>query len=162
MSFSEVREYQHGDDVRTIDWNVTARLGTPYIKLYEEERELTVILLVDVSRSVWVGSFGQSKRELITELSAVLAFSAILNNDKVGLVLFDQDIRMYLPPRKARTNGLRIVRELVNCPHTAGKPTWARRWSLYSRCRKKGRSICVVRLPDAVLWPQPAAGRPQA
>lgn len=144
MSFSEVREYQHGDDVRTIDWNVTARLGTPYIKLYEEERELTVILLVDVSRSVWVGSFGQSKRELITELSAVLAFSAILNNDKVGLVLFDQDIRMYLPPRKARTNGLRIVRELVNCPPHGGETNLGKALEFVQQVQKKRAVVFVL------------------
>ena len=143
MSFSEVREYQHGDDVRTIDWNVTARFGVPYVKLYEEERELTVLLLVDISPSVWMGTFGQSKRELITELSAVIAFSAILNNDKVGLVLFDSDVRLYLPPRKARANGLRIIRELVNCTPRSGDTNLGKALEFVQRTQKK-RSVIFV------------------
>jgi len=144
MSFSEVREYQHGDEIRTIDWNVTARLGTPYVKLYEEERELTVILLVDISRSVWLGTFGQSKRELITELCAVLAFSAILNNDKVGLVLFDSEVRLYLPPRKARTNGLRIIRELVNCSPRDGETNLGKALEFVQKVQKKRAVLFVL------------------
>jgi uncharacterized protein (DUF58 family) len=144
MSFSEVREYQHGDEVRTIDWNVTARLGTPYVKLYEEERELTVMLVVDISRSVWVGTFGQSKRELITELCAILAFSAILNNDKVGLVLFDSDVRLYLPPRKARTNGLRIIRELVNARPQSGATNLGKALEFVQQVQKRRAVVFVL------------------
>lgn len=113
MTFSEVREYQPGDEVRTIDWNVTARLNHPYVKVFEEERELTVMLLVDVSRSGAFGTQGQFKRELITELCAVLSFSAIQNNDKAGICFFSDHIEKFLPPRKGRPHTLRIIRELL-------------------------------------------------
>lgn len=113
MSFSEVREYQYGDDVRNIDWNVTARTGDPHIKIYEEERELTLVLLVDVSQSCFFGTIDQFKNEVITEICAVLAFSATQNNDKVGLVLFSDDIELYIPPKKGRSHILRIIRELL-------------------------------------------------
>ena len=113
MAFSEVREYQPGDDIRSIDWNVTARLNHPYIKVFEEERELTVMLLVDVSASESFGTRVQFKRELITELSAVLAFSAMHNNDKVGVIFFSNKIEKYIPPKKGKSHVLRIIRELI-------------------------------------------------
>ncbi len=113
MSFSEVREYQYGDDVRNIDWNVTARLNTPYVKIFEEERELTVILMIDVSASLRFGSRQQFKKDLITEVSAVLAFSAISNNDKVGVIFFSDRIEKFIPPKKGRFHILRIIRELI-------------------------------------------------
>ena len=114
MSFSEVREYQYGDDVRSIDWNVTARTGDPHIKIFEEERELTLMLLVDVSPSCFFGTIDQFKHEVITEICAVLAFSATQNNDKVGLLLFSDDVELYIPPKKGRSHILRIIRELIH------------------------------------------------
>lgn len=113
MSFSEVREYQYGDDVRSIDWNVTARTGDPHIKIFEEERELTLMLLVDISQSCFFGTIDQFKHEVITEICAVLAFSATQNNDKVGLMLFSDDVELYIPPKKGRSHILRIIRELI-------------------------------------------------
>lgn len=113
MAFSENREYQHGDEIRTIDWNVTARMGHPYVKVFEEERELTVFLLLDVSGSNATGTRKQTKRDLITELSAVLAFSAMGNNDKVGAVLFSDRIERFIPPKKGRSHILRIIREII-------------------------------------------------
>ena len=113
MAFSEVREYQYGDDVRNIDWNVTARLNHPYIKVFEEERELTVMLLVDVSGSTLFGTRQQSKRELIAEVAATLAFSAITNNDKVGVIFFSDRIEKFIPPKKGTTHILRIIHELI-------------------------------------------------
>ena len=114
MAFSEVREYQYGDDVRSIDWNVTARLNTPYIKIFEEERELTVMLLVDVSASRMFGTGDKMKQTLIAELSAVLSFSAGINNDKVGVIFFSDKIEKFIPPKKGRTHTLRIIRELLD------------------------------------------------
>ena len=113
MTFSEVREYQYGDDIRNIDWNVTARFNHPYIKIYEEERELTVMLLVDVSNSRVFGTQSQLKKNLITEISAVLSFSAIQNNDKIGVILFSDKVEKFIPPKKGRTHILRIIRELI-------------------------------------------------
>jgi uncharacterized protein (DUF58 family) len=113
MAFSEVREYQYGDDIRTIDWNVTARFNHPYIKIFEEERELTVMLLVDVSNSRVFGTQTQLKKNLITEISAVLSFSAIQNNDKIGVILFSDKVEKFIPPKKGRTHILRIIRELI-------------------------------------------------
>ncbi|MBK9984790.1 MAG: DUF58 domain-containing protein [Saprospiraceae bacterium] len=113
MSFSEVRAYQYGDEVRDIDWNVTARTGEPHIKVFEEERELTIMLLVDVSHSVQFGTHDQWKNEWIAEICAVLGFSALQNNDKVGLILFTDQIEMYIPPKKGRQHLLRIIRELL-------------------------------------------------
>ncbi|HSF90113.1 MAG TPA: DUF58 domain-containing protein [Saprospiraceae bacterium] len=113
MSFSEVRSYQYGDEVRDIDWNVTARTGEPHIKVFEEERELTIMLLVDISRSVHFGTRDPWKNEWMAELSAVLGFSALQNNDKVGLILFTDKIEMYIPPQKGRQHLLRIIRELL-------------------------------------------------
>ena len=114
MSFSEVRDYQYGDDVRNIDWNVTARTGGPHIKIFEEERELTVMLLIDVSASSFFGTVTAFKNEILTEIAAVLAFSAITNNDKVGAIIFSDHIEKYLPPKKGKQNILRIIRELIN------------------------------------------------
>lgn len=113
MAFAEVREYQPGDEIRTIDWNVTARLNHPYVKVFEEERELTVLLLVDLSGSSTFGSQSRSKRDLMTEIAAVLAFSAMQNNDKVGAVLFTDRIELFIPPRKGKSHVLRIIRDLV-------------------------------------------------
>ena len=113
MTFSEVRKYQFGDDIRDIDWNVTAKLNEPHIKIFEEERELTMMLLVDVSKSESFGTRIQQKRDLITELCAVLSFSAIQNNDKVGVVFFTDQIELYIPPKKGKSHILRIIRELI-------------------------------------------------
>lgn len=114
MSFSEVRAYQYGDEVRTIDWNVTARVGEPHIKVFEEERELTVILLVDVSASMFFGTQQRSKKELMIEIAAIIAFSAMQNNDKVGLLMFDDKVVKYLPPQKGKSHTLQIIRELIH------------------------------------------------
>ncbi|GAA3915721.1 DUF58 domain-containing protein [Chitinophaga oryziterrae] len=114
MSFSEVREYQFGDDVRAIDWNVTARFNHPYIKIFEEEREQTMMLLVDVSESSIFGTVKQNKRSMITELCAVLAFSAITNNDKVGVIFFSDGVEKYIPPKKGKSHILFIIRELLS------------------------------------------------
>ncbi|MBP6365070.1 hypothetical protein SDC9_33630 [bioreactor metagenome] len=113
MAFSEVREYQPGDDVRSMDWNVTARLNSPYVKVFEEERELTVMLLVDVSASRMFGTMVKTKRDLITEISAVLSFSASANNDKVGALFFSSKVEKFIPPKKGRSHLLRIIRELL-------------------------------------------------
>lgn len=114
MSFSEVREYQFGDDIRNIDWNVTARFNHPYIKVFEEERELTVMLLVDVSGSREFGSFELTKKNLITEISAVLSFSAINNNDKIGMIMFSDKVEKFISPQKGRQHILRVIRELID------------------------------------------------
>ncbi len=114
MAFSEVREYQFGDEIRTIDWNVTARFNHPYVKVFEEERELTVMLLVDVSASQDFGTHTQFKDDLIMELSAVLAFSAIENNDKIGVIFFSTKIEKFIPPKKGKSHILRIIRELID------------------------------------------------
>src|SRR5882757_8097977 len=113
MNFEEVREYQPGDEVRTIDWNVTARMSHPFIKKFVEERELTLMLLVDVSGSGLFGSVAQSKRELAAEVGSVLAFSAIRNNDKVGLILFSDEVEKFIPPRKGRRHVLRVIRDIL-------------------------------------------------
>jgi von willebrand factor len=114
MEFSEVREYQYGDDVRDIDWNVTARFHRPYVKVFEEERELTVMLLIDVSGSLNFGTSTQLKRDLVTEIAATLAFSAIQNNDKIGVIFFSDRIEKYIPPKKGRKHILYIIRELLD------------------------------------------------
>src|SRR5688572_33070168 len=114
MSFSEVREYQHGDEIRTIDWNVTARFNHPYVKVFEEERELQVMLLIDISASEAFGTRKLLKKELITEIAAVLAFSAALNNDKVGAILFTDKVEKFIPPQKGRKHILHIISLLLN------------------------------------------------
>lgn len=143
MSFSEVRDYQYGDDVRNIDWNVTARTGDPHIKVFEEERELTVMLLIDISPSAFFGTQQQLKNELITELSAVLAFSAIQNNDKVGVIFFSDKIEKYIPPKKGKQHILRIIRELINF-EPDGKGTNLGKAFEYLNNLIKKRSICFV------------------
>ena len=121
MTFSEVREYQYGDDIRTIDWNVTARFNHPYVKVFEEERELTVMLVIDMSASGDFGTRVHLKRELITEIAAVLSFSAIENNDKIGVILFSDRVEKFIPPQKGRKHILRIIRELLEFqPHSRG------------------------------------------
>lgn len=119
MAFSEVREYQYGDDVRSMDWNVTARLGSPYVKVFEEERELTVVLLVDVSRSGLFGTRVTTKRDMIAEIAAVLSFSAIINNDKVGALLFSDKVEKFIPPKKGRGHLLHIIREIIEYTPTS-------------------------------------------
>lgn len=113
MAFSEVREYQYGDDVRNMDWNVTARLRSPYVKVFEEERELTVVLLVDVSRSRLFGTAGSSRKDVLAEIAAVLSFSAIINNDKVGALFFSEKVEKFIPPKKGRSHLLHIIREII-------------------------------------------------
>lgn len=121
MTFSEVRDYQYGDEVRTIDWNVTARLNTPHIKVFDEERELTVMLLLDVSGSVFFGSGERTKKDLALESAAILAFSAMSNNDKVGLILFSDQVERYIPPSKGKKHALIILREIIeHCPKASG------------------------------------------
>lgn len=113
MAFSEVREYQYGDDVRNMDWNVTARMRAPYVKIFEEERELTVVLMIDVSASRLFGTLSKSKKELMAEIAAVLSFSASINNDKVGALFFSTGVEKFIPPKKGRSHLLRIIRELL-------------------------------------------------
>jgi uncharacterized protein (DUF58 family) len=113
MTFSEVRQYQYGDDIRNIDWNVTARYNEPFVKVFEEERELTLMLMVDVSGSKHFGTQGQFKRDEITEIAATLSFSAMQNNDKVGIIFFSDQVELYIPPKKGRSHVLRIIRELL-------------------------------------------------
>ena len=121
MAFSEVREYQYGDDVRNMDWNVTARLRAPYVKVFVEEREMTVMLLVDISRSGFFGTVGSTKRDMLAEIAAVLSFSAIINNDKVGALFFSDKIEKFIPPRKGRSHLLRIIREIIELkPESSG------------------------------------------
>lgn len=143
MSFSEVREYQYGDDVRNIDWNVTARSGHPHVKVFEEEREQTMVLLVDISQSVFFGASAQMKHELIAELCAVLAFSAANNNDKVGLLLFSDRIEGYLPPQKGKNHILRIIETLVNIKPT-GRGTNLKLALEHFQQLVKRRCICFL------------------
>jgi uncharacterized protein (DUF58 family) len=143
MSFSEVRGYQYGDDVRNIDWNVTARSNEPYVKVFEEERELTVMLLVDISKSSFFGTTKQLKNELITEICAVLAFSATNNNDKVGLLLFSDKVEKFLPPKKGRGHILRIIRELLNTRPTGTGTDIAMALTYFTNMVKR-RSICFL------------------
>lgn len=145
MSFSEVRQYQFGDDVRAIDWNVTARSGEPHIKIFEEEREITVMLVVDVSGSAFFGTHGQLKQEFLTEICAVLAFSAIANNDKVGVILFSDRIELFIPPKKGRQHILRIIREMLNAREmNHGRATDLAGALRYVHNVLKQRSICFV------------------
>ena len=143
MSFSEVRGYQYGDDVRNIDWNVTARSGDPYVKVFEEERELTVMLLVDISKSSFFGTTKHMKNDLITEICAVLAFSATNNNDKVGLLLFSDKVEKFLPPKKGRGHILRIIRELIETRPTGTGTDISKGLTFFTNMVKK-RSICFL------------------
>ena len=148
MAFSEVREYQWGDDVRSMDWNVTARLRSPYVKVFEEERELTVVLLVDVSRSGMFGTRERTKRELLAEIAAVLSFSAILNNDKVGALFFSDKVEKFIPPKKGRSHLLHIIRELLELqPESDGTDVGATLQYLTNAIKKK----CTVFLLSDML-----------
>ncbi len=149
MAFSEVREYQWGDDVRSMDWNVTARLRSPYIKVFEEERELTVVLLVDVSRSGLFGTAGGTKRERIAEIAAVLTYSAILNNDKVGVLFFSDRVEKFIPPRKGRSHLLRVIREMLELqPGSDGTDIGAALRYLTNAIKKKCTAFLLSDLLD--------------
>jgi len=143
MAFSEVREYQPGDDVRSIDWNVTARYNAPFVKVFEEEREMTVMLLIDVSASGNFGTQEQFKRELATELSAILAFSAIKNNDKVGVIFFTNKLEQFIPPKKGKSHILRIIREVLAFQPTGKGTNIAGALEYFNSVIKK-RSICFI------------------
>ncbi len=143
MAFSEVREYQPGDDVRSIDWNVTARYNNPYIKVFEEEREMTVILLIDVSGSSDFGTQNQLKREIATEISAVLSFSAINNNDKIGVIFFSNKIEKFIPPKKGKSHILRIIRELITFESESKKTNIEIALKYFNNVIKK-RSVCFI------------------
>ena len=143
MAFSEVREYQPGDDIRSIDWNVTARYNSPFVKVFEEEREMTVMLLIDVSASGNFGTQEQFKRELATELAAILAFSAIKNNDKVGVIFFTDKIEQFIPPKKGKSHILRIIREVLAFEPTGKGTDIAGALEYFSAVIKK-RSICFI------------------
>ena len=150
MAFSEVREYQWGDDVRSMDWNVTARLRAPYVKVYEEERELTVVLLVDVSRSGLFGTAVETKRERIAEIAAVLSFSAILNNDKVGALFFSDRVEKFIPPGKGRSHLLHIIREMLELqPVSDGTDIGAALKFLTNAIKKKCTAFLLSDLLDA-------------
>ena len=143
MSFSEVRDYQYGDDVRNIDWNVTARTGTPHVKIFEEERELTVMLLIDMSQSSFFGTVSQLKNEVMTEICAVLAFSAINNNDKVGVLFFSSKPEKFIPPKKGRQHILRIIRELIDFEPQESGTDIGSALEYFNNLIKK-RSICFI------------------
>lgn len=143
MAFSEVREYQTGDDIRAIDWNVTARYNTPFIKVFEEEREMTVMMLIDVSASGNFGTNKQTKRELATEIAAILAFSAIKNNDKVGVVFFTNKVEQFIPPKKGKRHILRIIREILAFQPNNRKTNIIDALEYFNSVIKK-RSICFI------------------
>ena len=145
MAFSEVREYAVGDEIRTIDWNVTARFNEPFVKVFEEERQLTVMLLVDISASGMFGTRNQLKRETITELCAVLAFSAVSNNDQIGLVLFSDKIEKFIPPKKGKSHILRIIRELINFEPTGKETDISMALKYFTQMIKKKRIAFVLR-----------------
>lgn len=144
MAFSEVREYQYGDDIRNVDWNVTARFNHLYIKIYEEERELTVMLLVDVSGSRNFGTVSQLKKNMITEISAVLSFSAIQNNDKIGVIFFSDHIEKFIPPKKGRQHILHIIRELINFQPTSKKTNIADALRYFTNAIKKRSTAFII------------------
>lgn len=157
MAFSEVREYQYGDDVRNMDWNVTARMRAPYIKVFEEEREMTVVLLVDVSRSGLFGTQTRTKRELLAEIAAVLSFSAILNNDKVGALFFSDRVEKFIPPKKGRSHLLHIIREMLELePQSDGTDIGAALQFLTGAIKKKCTAFLLSDMLDA-----DAAGHPR-
>lgn len=157
MAFSEVREYQWGDDVRSMDWNVTARLRSPYVKVFEEERELTVVLLVDVSRSGLFGTSGGTKRDRIAEIAAVLAFSASINNDKVGALFFSDRVEKFIPPKKGRSHLLHIIREMLELqPESDGTDIGAALQFLSNAMKKKCNAFLLSDMLDV-----DADGRPR-
>ena len=143
MAFSEVREYQPGDDVRSIDWNVTARYNSPFVKVFEEEREMTVILLIDLSGSSDFGTQTQLKREVATEIAAVLSFSAINNNDKIGVLFFSDKIEKFIPPKKGKTHILRIIRELITFESESKKTNIEVALKYFNNVIKK-RAVCFI------------------
>jgi len=143
MAFSEVREYNYGDEIRSIDWNVTARFNHPYIKVFEEERELTVVLLIDVSGSTFFGTNGNLKSDIITEIAAVLSFSAIQNNDKVGVIFFSDKVEKYIPPKKGSAHILRIIRELITYKQSKTKTSFNTSLKFMNNVIKK-RSTCFL------------------
>ena len=144
MTFSEVRQYQFGDDVRSIDWNVTARYNEPYVKVFEEERELTMMLMVDVSGSELFGTTNQFKKEIITEISATLAFSALQNNDKAGLMLFSDTVELFIPPKKGKSHVLRIIRELLEFKPKSNRTDLAEALKFLSSVMKKKAIVFVL------------------
>ena len=144
MTFSEVRPYQYGDDVRNIDWNVTARCNEPHIKIFEEERELTMMLMVDVSGSKLFGTEAQFKNEIVTEIAATLAFSATQNNDKIGLILFSDGIELYIPPKKGRSHVLRIIRELIEFEPKSKQTNIAEALKFLSNVMKKKAIVFLL------------------
>ena len=157
MAFSEVREYQYGDDVRNMDWNVTARMRAPYIKVFEEEREMTVVLLVDVSGSGDFGTKTRTKRELLAEIAAVLSFSAILNNDKVGALFFSDRVEKFIPPKKGRSHLLHLIREMLELqPASNGTDIGAALQFLTGAIKKKCTAFLLSDMVDA-----DAAGHPR-
>lgn len=143
MAFSEVREYQFGDDIRDIDWNVTARFNRPYIKVFEEERELTLMLLIDVSGSLDFGSRGQKKKDMVTEIAATLAFSALNNNDKVGVIFFSDRIEKFIPPKKGRKHVLFIIRELLDFTPQSRKTSIATGLQYLTQVMKRRSTVFV-------------------
>ena len=144
MAFSEVREYQYGDDVRDIDWNVTARFHHPYVKVFEEERELTVMLLIDVSGSLNFGTVHQTKREMVTEIAATMAFSAIQNNDKIGVIFFSDHIEKYIPPKKGRHHILYIIRELLDFKPKSARTDIGMAVSYLTRMMKRRATVFLL------------------
>lgn len=144
MTFSEVRQYQFGDDVRNIDWNVTARYNEPFVKVFEEERELTMMLMADISGSEFFGTDLQFKNEIVTEIAATLAFSATQNNDKIGLILFTDEIELYIPPKKGKSHVLRIIRELIEFHPNSKKTDIAMALKFLSNVMKKKAIVFVL------------------
>jgi uncharacterized protein (DUF58 family) len=144
MTFSEVRPYQYGDDIRAIDWNVTARYNEAHVKVFEEERELTMMLMVDISGSESFGSQKQFKKEIVTEIAATMAFSATQNNDKIGLILFSDQIELYIPPKKGRSHVLRIIRELIEFQPKSLKTDVAQALKFLSGTQKKKAIVFVI------------------
>jgi uncharacterized protein (DUF58 family) len=157
MNFEEVREYQPGDDVRSIDWNVTARMTHPFVKKYVEERELTLMLLVDLSGSGLFGSGAQTKRELAAEIASVLAFSAIRNNDKVGLILFTEEVEKYIPPKKGRRHVLRVIREILLFQPAKRGTRFSEALDVLNRLAR--RHAIVVVISDFLFEQRPSSGR---
>lgn len=144
MTFAEVREYQYGDDIRSIDWNVTARFGHPYIKIFEEERELTVVLLIDVSGSRNFGTVSQMKRDIFAEVAATLAFSTIQNNDKIGVIFFSDKIEKFIPPQKGKKHVLHIIRELIDFKPQSDKTDIAGALRYFTNAIKKSSTAFII------------------
>jgi uncharacterized protein (DUF58 family) len=144
MTFSEVRQYQYGDDIRNIDWNVTARYNEAHVKVFEEERELTMVLMVDISGSEGFGSKSQFKKDIVTEIAATMAFSATQNNDKIGLILFSDNVELYIPPKKGRSHVLRIIRELIEFEPKSQKTDVAQALKFLSGTQKKKAIVFMI------------------